>query len=115
MEAALKDELRTLLEQRLRALREQTEGQQMRSEAVELDQAKVGRLSRMDALQQQAMQDATQARVRQQQQRLELTLRRLDEDDFGYCVDCGEPIAPGRLRIEPAATRCVQCASSQPD
>ncbi|SDU18151.1 TraR/DksA family transcriptional regulator [Halopseudomonas salegens] len=111
MDAALKAELRQLLHSRLQAAMQQAEGQSTRSEAVELDQAKVGRLSRMDALQQQAMQDATQARVNVQVQRLQRALQQLDSDDFGDCVECGEAITPGRLRIDPAITLCVDCAA----
>lgn len=111
MQPGLKEELRTLLSRQIAGLEQQAGGQQMRSDAVELDQAKVGRLSRMDALQQQAMQDATQARVSMQLQRLRLALSRLDDDDYGLCSECDEPIASGRLRVDPAATYCIVCAS----
>lgn len=104
-------ELKALLKEQISGLERQAEGQQARSEAVELDQAKVGRLSRMDALQQQAMQDATQIRVTRQLQRLRLALQRIDEEDYGLCLECDEPIAPGRLKIDPAATLCVSCAA----
>lgn len=112
MQPALKDELRALLIKLIGELERQAGGQQARSEAVELDQAKVGRLSRMDALQQQAMQDATQIRVAAQLQRLSLALKRIDEDDYGLCSECDEPIAPGRLKVDPAATHCIACASA---
>ena len=77
---------------------------------VELDQTSVGRLSRMDAMQQQAMA-AAQARRRAARLRaLEAAIRRIDADEFGWCEACGEPIAEGRLEIDPTATRCVACA-----
>lgn len=77
---------------------------------VALDQQSVGRLSRMDAMQQQAMA-AAQARRRQARLRaIAGTLRRMDEDEFGWCESCGEPIAEGRLEIDPCAPRCVACA-----
>ncbi|WP_415056414.1 TraR/DksA family transcriptional regulator [Halopseudomonas sp.] len=31
-------------------------------------------------------------------------------DDYGYCDACGEPVAPGRLRIDPAVSLCIGCA-----
>ncbi|WP_339106912.1 TraR/DksA family transcriptional regulator [Roseovarius rhodophyticola] len=34
----------------------------------------------------------------------------MDEGEFGYCDDCGEEIAEGRLRLDPAALKCVDCA-----
>lgn len=110
MDTALREELRQLIEERLAALGQRAADSETRSQAVELDQARVGRLSRMDALQQQAMQDATEARNRVQLLRLQAALARIDDDDFGYCRECDEPIAPGRLRIDPAASLCVGCA-----
>lgn len=78
---------------------------------VELDQQAIGRLSRMDALQNQAMAQAQQARRKAEDHRLRKALRRIETGDFGWCEECGEAIPPGRLRLDPAATRCVSCAS----
>nr|WP_152501771.1 TraR/DksA C4-type zinc finger protein [Labrenzia sp. THAF82] len=78
---------------------------------VTLDQQSVGRLSRMDALQGQAMAQASERQRRAQIQRIEAALHRLDTKDYGYCVECGEDIAPGRLAVDPAAAFCIRCAS----
>ena len=78
---------------------------------VALDQQAVGRLSRMDAIQQQAMAQATRARRDAERTRLKGALARIGAGEFGYCEDCGEVIAPGRLRLDPCVTRCVSCAS----
>ncbi len=77
---------------------------------VELDQTRVGRLSRMDAMQAQAMSIATNQRRRQQLRRIEAALKRIEDDEYGDCLHCGESIAPSRLRIDPAATLCIGCA-----
>lgn len=77
---------------------------------VELDQTRTGRLSRMDALQDQAMARAGQARVEQELRRIEAALARLERGEYGYCVECGEAVASGRLRADPAATLCIACA-----
>lgn len=77
---------------------------------VELDQQSVGRLSRMDAMQVQAMAQAVEARRKGRLQRIESALKRLDGDDYGYCSECGEDIPVKRLEIDPTATRCVDCA-----
>ena len=77
---------------------------------VTLDQQSVGRLSRMDAMQVQAMATAVEARRRGRLQQIEEALRRLDDGDFGYCVECGEDIPAKRLEIDPAASRCIDCA-----
>ncbi|KNG92771.1 molecular chaperone DnaK [Pseudaestuariivita atlantica] len=76
---------------------------------VTLDQQMVGRLSRMDALQSQAMARATQTRRDAERARLTDALARMDTEDFGYCEDCGEEIALGRLKLDPAARLCIEC------
>ncbi|WP_119165708.1 TraR/DksA family transcriptional regulator [Algihabitans albus] len=79
--------------------------------AVELDQTRVGRLSRMDALQGQAMAQATEARRQQEIRRLEAALQRLADGEYGACTVCGEEIAPKRLGLDPATPSCVDCAA----
>ena len=78
---------------------------------VELDQSKVGRLSRMDAIQAQAMAQASAQRREQMLRQIEAALRRIDEEEYGWCMDCGEPINPRRLEFDPTALRCIDCAS----
>ncbi len=78
---------------------------------VDLDQQAVGRLSRMDALQNQAMAKAQQANRDVETLRLRAALDRIEEGEFGYCEDCGEEVPVGRLELDPAASKCVSCAS----
>ncbi len=78
---------------------------------VKLDQQAVGRLSRMDALQGQAMANATQARRSAQRQRIMATFARMEEGEFGYCLECGEEIASKRLALDPTVPTCISCAS----
>ena len=77
---------------------------------VELDQTTQGRLSRMDALQVQAMQEATADRRRSEKMRAKAALERMDAGDFGYCVSCGEDIPKKRLDHDPTVPTCVDCA-----
>ena len=81
-------------------------------QVVELDQAKVGRLSRMDAMQAQAMAQASSQRREQMLQQITAALARIDSDEFGYCRDCEEPIPGKRLEFDPTSTRCVDCAAA---
>lgn len=104
-------EFRNLIAARMAELDAEDEMGTAGQATVELDQQAVGRLSRMDALQNQAMAKATGARRKTERARLQAALARMDDGEFGYCEDCGEDIAPGRLRLDPAATRCVDCAS----
>lgn len=78
---------------------------------VELDQSKVGRLSRMDAMQAQAMAKASAQRREQTLRQIEAALQRIDDEEYGLCMDCGETINPRRLQFDPTALRCIDCAS----
>jgi len=79
-------------------------------DAVALDQQSVGRLSRMDALQAQAMAKANERHRRGELSRIDAALRRIDEDEYGHCLKCGDEIAAKRLKADPAASFCVECA-----
>ncbi len=74
---------------------------------VELDQSQQGRLSRMDAIQQQAMAAETQRRRQRDVHLLDAALKRLDEGEYGYCVNCGEAIGAERLALDPATPFCI--------
>ncbi len=103
--------LRQALERRLDDLRRSIEGTADSRKPVELDQASVGRLSRMDAMQMQAMAQAAERMRGQEIERIKMTLGRLDDGDFGTCLTCGEDISPKRLAIDPTVPTCIRCAS----
>ncbi len=77
---------------------------------VILDQSSVGRLSRMDALQQQAMAQNVQLRAERELGRIEAALRRCQNGSYGYCLQCDELIDLRRLGLDPAASLCIRCA-----
>jgi DnaK suppressor protein len=81
------------------------------AEVVQLDQTKVGRLSRMDALQAQAMAQASGQRRALQLREIDAALRRIHDGSYGDCQDCEEPIDPRRLEADPTARLCIDCAS----
>jgi DnaK suppressor protein len=103
---------RKLLDLRQR-LQDEDAGSADARATVELDQASVGRLSRMDAMQQQQMALAEQRRRQQTLKRIEAALHRIEEGSYGECVECGEPVAEARLRMDPAISLCLECASSR--
>lgn len=76
---------------------------------VELDQTSVGRLSRMDALQRQAMAQAAARRRAAERVRVAAALDRLESGEWGFCTDCGEEIPAARLAADPAAALCAAC------
>ena len=80
---------------------------------VELDQNRVGRLSRMDALQGQAMSLERERRRGIQLHNIAAALRRIEQDGYGYCTECGDEIALKRLQFDPAASLCFDCANDK--
>ena len=83
------------------------------SKTVELDQSRVGRLSRMDALQGQAMSQEMKRRRQLELKNIAAALRRIENDEYGYCVKCDEKIATKRLDFDPAAALCIECANKK--
>lgn len=99
---------------RLKSVREELlEQSRISDEArttVELDQQSVGRLSRMDAMQQQAMAQAMERARQRNLLRIDQAQRRISDGEYGYCVNCDNEIPDGRLAIDPMAERCIGCA-----
>jgi DnaK suppressor protein len=106
-DAEMRRKLIVLRDELLAILEDGTEA----SGVVELDQSKVGRLSRMDAMQAQAMSQASGRRREATLKMIELALKRIDQDKYGICVSCAEPIARKRLEFDPAASLCIDCAT----
>jgi DnaK suppressor protein len=100
-----------LLERKAELVKEGETGQQA-EEVVELDQARVGRLSRMDAMQAQAMSLETGRRRRQHLLEIDAAIERIRSDEYGDCFECGENINPKRLEADPVATLCITCAQA---
>ena len=91
-------------------LRDMLENVRENTAPVELDPAQQGRLSRMDAMQQQAMADETQRRRHVRLVQIDAALARLDDGEYGYCVTCGEEINADRLALDPAIALCLRHA-----
>lgn len=79
---------------------------------VELDQSKVGRLSRMDAMQAQAMARASGQRREAMLREITGALNRIAGDSYGICENCDETINPKRLEVDPTVRLCIECASA---
>lgn len=109
---ALDARYRPMIEAELAQLRELTGAASADRAPVALDQQSIGRVSRIDSMQVQAMSQAYERRRMARRRQLELALKRLDDGEFGWCDECGEPLAARRLDVDPAVTRCVECVSS---
>lgn len=100
-----------LIRARLAALEDENAMGEQGQSIVQLDQQAVGRLSRMDALQNQAMAVAQQNRRNVESRNLRRALERIEGGEFGFCEDCGDEIAVKRLELNPATHKCISCAS----
>ena len=100
---------------RLEAMRDALRNEEAETEAsrapVALDQSSVGRLSRMDAMQMQAMAAAQSRRRSAARARINAALARLAAGDYGLCIACEEEIEPQRLAFDPATPTCRACAT----
>ena len=103
------DQIRQKLLSLRSELQELEEAFKQTNEPMELDQARVGRLSRMDAMQAQQMALESARRRQQQLVKIEGALRRIESGEYGYCFVCGDEIDIRRLSIDPTNTRCMKC------
>ncbi|MDL2267688.1 TraR/DksA family transcriptional regulator [Desulfovibrio sp. OttesenSCG-928-G15] len=67
-------------------------------------------ITRMDSIVNKSVNEAALASARSRQAKLEYALKRIDDPEFGYCMDCGEEIPFARLLAMPEASLCVECA-----
>ena len=106
----------TQMQQKLLTLRDELAG--MLSDSLEssrpvgLDQP-IGRLSRMDALQQQSMTQASRRAAQLRITKIDTALKRIERNDYGYCMGCEEEIGFARLQAQPEAPFCLDCQSRQ--
>jgi len=70
----------------------------------------IGRISRMDAINNKTINDASLLKSKEKLKNLEIALEKLDTPDFGICVKCKGSIPIGRIMLMPHANKCVKCA-----
>ncbi len=78
---------------------------------VDLDTPQ-GRLSRMDAMQQQKMAQAQRRRLRVRLSHIDRALVAVSDDEYGECRICEEPIGYRRLSVRPEAPLCIGCTEA---
>jgi len=104
------DDVRQKLRQARQALIEEDALAEADRAPVTLDQESVGRLSRIDAMQVQAMALAQARRRQAKRAAIDAALARIDQGEYGFCLTCGEEIAAARIAHDPAVTTCIECA-----
>ena len=74
--------------------------------------ANKGRLSRMDEMHNQSILLANRTLTENRLRETRRARARLESDDYGYCIDCGEPVGFARLKAYPDTPRCLACQSA---
>ena len=105
------EDFREELERRKKDLLQLSNVAEEAASTVELDQQKVGRVSRMDAMQVQAMSIETNRRREIELTRIDTALQRIEDGEFGLCVSCDEEIALARLKADSSTPICIACAN----
>lgn len=100
-----------LLKEQKQQLSQQLDQNEASSQPVTLDQQSVGRVSRIDAIQQQQMAKANRQQDIQVLKAINASLIRVENGEYGYCLECGEPIGFARLQVQPHADLCLGCQS----
>ena len=114
--SALDEDTLDCLRQKLAHLKDEIEATLSRSkkaaQPVELDQQAIGRVSRIDAIQQQKMVEANRSRLKIRLNQVKAALTAIHEDDYGYCRRCEENIQLRRLMAKPESAICLSCQAS---
>jgi DnaK suppressor protein len=112
MTDAEREELRSLIQAHIAELTESMPYLEKEAAAV-APSVSLGRLTRMEALNDQGVNQHVLDQNRRRLERLTNALQRVDTDRFGLCVRCGKEIAIERLRLVPEALVCVPCSDKK--
>lgn len=103
------------LERNLRALRDEVRGAlaaaRTGGEPVDLG-LPIGRISRMDAIQQQQMAQAGAAALERRLLLIDAAFASLAAETYGLCRICGGPVGFRRLKARPETPLCIRCQES---
>jgi DnaK suppressor protein len=103
------DELRSLIEEEIERTRSKIAGYEDLSQPVSPENS-IGRVSRMDAIQNKSVVEAALREAQRKLSGLEGALANIDNPDFGLCKRCKKPIPVKRLLLMPQSGYCVNCA-----
>lgn len=104
-----KEIVRTEISKRLLKLEDQISELRELTQPIEPDCA-IGRVSRMDAINNKSINDAALQKRLIQENGLKAALDNIDQNDFGKCLNCGNNIQVGRILIMPESRKCVKCS-----
>tara|TARA_R100000908_G_scaffold59405_1_gene35912 strand:+ start:9603 stop:9953 length:351 start_codon:yes stop_codon:yes gene_type:complete len=103
-----KKKLKKIIEERIETTRQDIEELEELVKPIPLD-ASIGRISRMDAINNKTINESSLREKKQELKKLERALENAESEKFGICTKCGNEIPFGRLEYMPHTTRCVNC------
>lgn len=109
MNKAETEEIIKIIQDKIIQTKEEIEHLEELTKPVAPDNA-IGRLSRMDAINNKTINDAALREQKRRLQKLERALNKIEDGSYGTCMKCGDPIPFGRLKFMPWTTKCVKCA-----
>ncbi|WP_075590378.1 TraR/DksA family transcriptional regulator [Labilibacter marinus] len=104
-----KTEIKELIEKQIAVVERKIDSLKDLTQAIAPDDA-IGRVSRMDAINNKSVNDAALRQSETKLQKLHYALDHINEPDFGICVSCKGAIQPGRLVLMPESRKCIKCA-----
>lgn len=110
MEAEEKDHLRKKIAEHILKVESEIADLESMVQPIKPENS-LGRISRMDAINNKAVNDAAMRNRKAKLTKLRVAAKNIDEDGFGLCTMCNSVIQPMRLMYMPESTRCVRCAS----
>ena len=110
MKDSEKKEIKEAIEAKVLELTQRIKDLQVATKPMGLDSA-VGRLSRMDYINNKTIDEANLRSSISKVQALERWLDLIDTQKFGKCSRCGNEINPKRLLFMPESMRCIKCAA----
>ncbi len=110
MDKTQKEELKVRIEKRIVRLRKDIAELKELTRPISPDDA-IGRVSRMDAINNKSVNEAGLRQRKSQLNNLEFALKNINDAGFGNCISCGQEIPYQRLFVMPESNKCVRCAS----
>ena len=108
MTAKEKEQLISIIDSKIISIHQDIKELEELIKPIPLD-ASIGRISRMDAINNRTINESSLREKKKTLQRLERALENSRLKDFGLCTKCRSEIPFGRLEYMPHTTRCVQC------
>lgn len=107
-----KTDIKNIIEKQIQEIQQKLPGLKEQTKPISPDNA-IGRLSRMEAISERSVNEATYRKACVRLEKLLATQKRIDDEEYGECLECGEEIALKRLQTLPESTLCMECLNER--